>query len=114
MNNSTSIPNPQQRLLDPRQRLIDPQLGPLDARLGQLETPSVPKFYSFVHTKTTTVQGHDNDYTMSERHLVIENGERSEYVKESRYSGGIMSVSNERGDPLVMNKVSVVNNKFIQ
>ena len=76
--------------------------------------PPVPKFYSFIHNKTITVQGRDDNYVMSERHMVIENGERSEYTKEFKYADGTSSMVSERGDPSVVNKVSAVNDKFLE
>jgi len=75
--------------------------------------PLKPKIYSFIHTSTTTVQGRDDNFTMSERHLVIENGTRSEYTKESKYNNGTASVISEKGDPNIVTKVSAANDKFV-
>lgn len=76
------------------------------------EPPSKPTIYNFIRTNTTTVQGRGDNYIMSERHLVIENGIRTEYVKETKYSNGEVSVLSERGDPAVVSRVSVANDKF--
>lgn len=81
---------------------------------ASIPTPTPkPKIYSFIHTSTTTVQGRDDNYTMSERHLVIENGTRSEYTKESKFTNGTASVIAEKGDVSIINKVSAASDKFV-
>ena len=81
--------------------------------IGLSEPPSRQIIYNFIHTNTTTVHGRGDNYTMSERHLVIENGVRTEYAKETKYSNGEVSILSERGDPAVVSRVSVANDKFI-
>lgn len=89
--------------------------SPLTNNSTQVTEPATQpyKSYNFVHTTMVSVQGHENDYLKTERHVVLnDDGTRSEYLKNIRYTNGSASLIHESGDPSIVDKVSAIDDKF--